>query len=73
MIPLVCFATRYKDSQKEEPSLTVSEIFQKYMLKNTEPFLFYCKIPPYTRSALTFVQKYTTYSRILSHSSSTVL
>jgi hypothetical protein len=40
---------RYKDSQKDEPSLTVSEIFQKYMLKNTEPFLFYCRVPPYTR------------------------
>ena len=33
----------------EEDHLVVGEVFKKYMLKNNEPFLFYCNIPPYTK------------------------
>ena len=32
-----------------EDSLVVAEIFQKYLLRNNEPFLFYCRIPAYAR------------------------
>ena len=27
----------------------VAEVFQKYLLRNNEPFLFYCRVPPYAR------------------------
>ena len=43
-----CFS--YSKCGKEDSTdLFVGEVFQKYMLKSTEPFLFYCSIPPYTR------------------------
>ena len=32
-----------------EDSLVVAEIFQKYLLRNNEPFLFYCRVPAYAR------------------------
>ena len=32
-----------------EDSLVVAEVFQKYLLRNNEPFLFYCRVPPYAR------------------------
>lgn len=35
--------------EPEEDHLVVGEVFKKYMLKNNEPFLFYCNIPPYTK------------------------
>ncbi|XP_023341845.1 uncharacterized protein LOC111711681 isoform X1 [Eurytemora carolleeae] len=49
---LTCFSSydRYSRCKHEETmDLFVGEVFEKYMLKSTEPFLFYCSIPPYTR------------------------
>jgi hypothetical protein len=44
-----CRPTNDNGEEPEEDHLVVGEVFQKYMLKNNEPFLFYCNIPPYTK------------------------
>ena len=45
--------------------LFVGEVFEKYMLKSNEPFLFYCSIPPYTRyRTFSFLLLYTTIYKV---------
>jgi len=48
---LTCFSSYdlYSKAGHLEERLVVSEIFQKYLLRNNEPFLFYCRIPAYTK------------------------
>jgi len=48
---LTCFSSydRYSKTGQMEDSLVVAEVFQKYLLRNNEPFLFYCRIPPYAK------------------------
>ena len=40
---------RYRFGDHDVDIFTVTDVFEKYMMKNTEPFLFYCSVPPYTR------------------------
>ena len=48
---LTCFSSydKYTRTGQMEDSLVVAEVFQKYLLRNNEPFLFYCRVPPYAR------------------------
>jgi len=48
---LTCFSAydSYSHIGKSGINVTVGEVFEKYMLKNSEPFLFYCSVPPYSR------------------------
>ena len=44
-----CRPSIHGREEQEDDHLLVGEVFQKYMLKNNEPFLFYCNIPAYTK------------------------